>query len=78
MGDHTEIDHYTLEQLKAEAIKWVKELQSRCFLGDEPRILTATATELKHWYDVMFESGKIAGKIEVLMRFFNLTEDDLK
>ena len=62
IGEYIEID-----DLKAEAMKWVKELQEsmpsgRIFNGRRSEIITHNRT---------------GAKIQVLKEFFNITEDDL-
>jgi GH25 family lysozyme M1 (1,4-beta-N-acetylmuramidase) len=58
-----------VEELKAEAIKWVKELKEQ--LPKETFIFTGR-------YSQNITYNRIGAKIEVLMEKFNLTEEDLK
>ena len=56
--------------LKAEAVKWIKEIQDEIKRLEERANKGLPIEKLKIWENI--------GKSNVLMDFFNLTEDDLK
>jgi len=62
MQDHIEIDQCALEMVRAEAIKWCKEVRKR---------------NQRDGYKECYESEEQFGD-GMLITFFNLTEEDLK
>jgi len=63
------------DKLRAEAIKWVKELNSKLqkgFVVSYPKDKGTTFKDMQLW------SAKINAKIDWIMLFFNLTDEDLK
>ena len=60
-------DFTTLEELKQEAIKWIKEID-----GDH--------SEIVYFLGFVTADGlsQLFGARTVLMKFFNITEEDLK
>ena len=65
MKDHLEIDHTTLEELRAEAIKWIKAFQDK--LDDVERL------NLSNYYHCEVAYG--TGGLHAIKEFFNLTDE---
>lgn len=76
-GEHHTEANFSEDDLKAEAIKWIKEIRKEvlveypCTICDNGDILLGKDVEYS------YELGNKAGKISFIARFFNITEDDL-
>ena len=67
------------EWLRAEAVKWIKELEKTNKDNyDFPRGKCVDIGDLKDVEVDWEESSEIYGMIKILKHFFNLTEEDLK
>ena len=62
MKDHLDIDHYTLDKLKAEAIKWWKAIDRDCYTPFGSPMIRELGGDPRTWIE----------------KFFNLTDEDLK
>jgi len=71
-----------LNNLKTEAIKWIKNLQ--CNETEYPLVLEKFPDDMKGsaikdlWYETEFRLGTEYGMIAWIMNFFNITEEELK
>ena len=69
-------DAITIDDLRSEAIKWIKELKEdhRKYVDS----LEPNSPEYKLKYSFVWEEWGYVGAISMLEHFFNLTEEDLK
>lgn len=72
MKNYIEIDHYTLEEIKKEAIKWIKHYNVEAMtFQDELKQNKKNKSALIGFYCAL-------DKIALLQKFFNIEEGDLK
>lgn len=62
LSNHREIDHYTLNELRQEAIKWVQSSREEKIVTEEGEV---------------FDNPYYVDDV-LLQKFFNITEEDLK
>jgi hypothetical protein len=69
-----------IKEIKAEAVKWVKEIKKDRTIGIEPNLNYKKKGDPLGTCVYGTEERKIINmeKIELLMEFFNLTQEDLK